>query len=714
MASNSDIFRQVASAVDIVDVIGEHLALKRAGREFKCLCPFHEDHRPSMAVVPHKQIFHCFVCGTGGDVHRFVQLYHKMTPGEGLRMLAQRAGIKLPELPGRSGGGGPERDKDGLTPRERIANTNEWACTFFEKLLRMPAGAGKAGLDYLHSRGLTDETITKFRLGMSPDGWTGLVNEAMRAQAAALGTQALAEAGLIKQRADSSPYDAFRNRVIFPIIDASGGGGAAATNKGRVIAFGGRILAEKRDEAGNVVEAKYLNSPDSKLFNKSESLYGLNLARQQIIRTRTAIVVEGYMDVIACHQAGVTNVIATLGTALTPDHARILKNYAQTIVLVFDSDDAGRRAADRALEIFVRGSLDIKLTNVPDGKDPCDFCIKNGGEPFQKLVDQAGDALSYKWQQLQKQFHGTNSLSARQEAVTTFLRYVATAMEGEHAHSPNIDPVRRGLLLAKISSLVNLPIPELQQTLKKLAQSNRPPSPPGASHPNQAQGTQSLGADAANQESYESTEHNGDVEEAPKIRLNLHTLKGFDAAEGWLLGALLVQPPLFEKMRHDLSLSLFQTFRELATDLLEFLDNHHDLTEVTLADIINHLQESLEGDQGAEVTRQAIELERKTSDWQEPGQLSPNHVKLLKHLTEDRGLTLASLAADSLKELQSVRGSADPNVEADFGEPAAGAAGPDGQALVQDAVIDVNADFLKQIEQAKRRNVAGGNRRVVG
>ncbi|HVT79817.1 MAG TPA: DNA primase, partial [Phycisphaerae bacterium] len=412
MASNSDIFRQVASAVDIVDVIGEHLALKRAGREFKCLCPFHEDHRPSMSVVPHKQIFHCFVCGTGGDVFKFVELYHKMGKGEALRMLAQRAGIKLPELPRSGGGAGPQRDKDGLTPRERIANTNEWACSFFEKHLRTPQG--KSGLDYLHSRGLTDETITKFRLGMSPDGWTGLVNAWHGRPAHDPGGSApLLEAGLIKQRSDSSPYDAFRNRVIFPIIDASGG----AAQKGRVIAFGGRVLEEKRDEAGNVVEAKYLNSPDSPLFNKSESLYGLNLARQHIIRTRTAIIVEGYMDVIACHQAGVTNVVATLGTALTPDHARILKNYAQTIVLVFDSDDAGRRAADRAMEIFVRTPLDIKIASVPDGKDPFDFCMKHGGDAFQRLVDSAKDALAFKWDGLKTRVTGTDSVTARQDAI---------------------------------------------------------------------------------------------------------------------------------------------------------------------------------------------------------------------------------------------------------------------------------------------------------
>ena len=294
---------------------------------------------------------------------------------------------------------------------------------------------------------------------MSPDSWTGLATAALRL---GISNEALVEAGLVKQRQDGSPYDAFRNRVMFPIVDASGGGG-------RVIAFGGRVLVEKRDEAGNVVEAKYLNSPDTRLFNKSESLYGLNHARQQIIRTRTAVIVEGYMDAIACHQAGVTNVVATLGTALTPEHARILRNYAQTVVLVFDSDDAGRRAADRALEVFVRGSLDIKLTNVPDGKDPCDFCMKNGGEPFLKLVEAADDALAYKWKQLQGQFHGTNSVTARQEAVTTYLRFVGAALEGDGGPGavPHVDPVRRGLLLTRVAGLVNMPAGGMEEVLKK-------------------------------------------------------------------------------------------------------------------------------------------------------------------------------------------------------------------------------------------------------
>jgi DNA primase len=704
MASNSDIFKQVQAAVDIVEVIGEHIALKKAGREFKGLCPFHPDHRPSMAVVPHKQIFHCFVCGTGGDVFKFVKEFHKMSPGEALRMLAQRAGIKLPDLPPRGGpgwsGGGSgrdEKDAEGLSPRERIAATNEWACLFFEKHLRSPQG--KAGLDYFHSRGLTDETIAKFRLGMSPDGWTGLVNASLRNAAptgarnvaAGPSNEQLFEAGLIKQRQDSSPYDAFRNRVMFPIIDATGG----TLGKGRVIAFGGRILEEKRDEQGNVVEAKYLNSPDSRLFNKSESLYGLNLARQQIIRTRTAIVVEGYMDVIACHQAGVTNVIATLGTALTAEHARILKNYAQAIVLVFDSDDAGRRAADRALDVFVRGTLDIRLASVPDGKDPCDFCMKNGGEPFQKLVDTATDALAYKWNQLHAQLRASDSISAHQEAITQYLRFLAPTFESGAIS----DPIRRGLLLTRVASLVKMKVPDLELTLRKLAQQGQSqyrPAPVPAAPAADVPGDQ----DAAG-----NGERSPGSEESPASaarRPNIRGLKGFDAAEGWLLGCLLVQPALFESVRQDLSLNLFECFRPLASRLLEFFENHDDLAGCTLPELLHFLEE--EGD--AELVRQTIELEDKTGEWLEPSNLSPIHTKMLQHHYADRGLSLATLLRDSLKELQSSRGTTDPAVDSDFGQDGVGdsAGTPSGPADEESAALQELQSLVNKRSTPNLRN----------
>ncbi len=443
MASSGDIFNTVRDATDIVEIISEHIALRRAGKEYVGLCPFHPDKRPSMHVVPQKQIFWCFVCATGGDVFKFVTLYHKMSHGEALRFLAQKKGIKLPELPGRD----PGRSSQESSQREQIAVTNNWACEFFERTLR--SEAGREGLNYLHSRGLSDATIEKFRLGMAPDKWTGLVDVAMRMK---LTIDQLEAAGLVKKRGDGSPYDAFRNRVMFPIIDA--------TN--RVIAFGGRVLQERRDEAGNVVEAKYLNSPETKIFSKSESLYGIDHAKKEIIKSNQAIIVEGYMDVIACHQAGVSNVVATLGTALTTQHANILRRFCQGIVLLFDSDDAGYRAADRAMEIFVRQPLDVKIASVPDGKDPCDFCMSHGGDAFAKVAAGAVDAMTFQWRRMQKTYQTNDSLSAQQQAVSTFVTFVANAMEGQE-----MDAIRRGLLIGKIADLLGMSNDEVKDLLKK-------------------------------------------------------------------------------------------------------------------------------------------------------------------------------------------------------------------------------------------------------
>lgn len=665
MASNSDIFQQVRSAVDIVDIIAEHVALKKAGREFKGLCPFHEDHRPSMAVVPHKQIFHCFVCGMGGDVFKFVKEYHKMGNGEALRFLAQKAGIQLPELP-RSGYGGGAK-QEGPSQREQIAQDNEWACKFFEQHLRTPAG--QEGLNYLHSRGLTDETIAKFRLGWSM-GWTDLINAGLRL---GIPGDRLVNAGLAKSRQDGSPYTVFRDRVMFPIIDSTG----------RVLAFGGRILVEKRDEQGIVVEPKYLNTPETHLFNKSQSAYGLNHARQHIVRTRTAVIVEGYMDVIACHQSGVSNVIATLGTALTPDHARMLKNYAQTIVLMFDSDDAGYRAADRALETFIRSPLDIKLSSVPEGKDPCDYCMKNlgnGGAMFQKLIDNSTDALTYQWQRLQKQFSATDSLSARQEAIQQFMRYVAVAMDAGHdGQAREMDPIRRGLILSKISSLVGMPLEDVSQTLLRLARTEavraqpRTPSAPGSAG--------GISAETSPQPNA-SANPDGTLSPGTARPLNVRQLRESGAAEAWVLGVLLVEPKLYDEVRDQINAQLFaiDCLRPLALVLIEYLDNASELDQCSLADFISMIN-------NGDLVRQAIEIESLMNDWLNGAGLSPAQEKLLKHLHAESNRSLRDPLLGALQELVRIN---------------------EAQSQ-QNTPIDDPAALQAFLDQAKARNQQGGD-----
>ncbi|HVX86066.1 MAG TPA: DNA primase [Phycisphaerae bacterium] len=606
MSDSSDIFQKVRDATNIVDIIGEHVALKRAGKEFKGLCPFHEDHRPSMAVVPQKQIFHCFVCGTGGDVFKFVKEFHKMSNGEALRMLAQRAGIKLPELPNGRG----KASAEGRSARERIAATNEWACKFFEKSLRSPQGG--AGLDYFYSRGLTDETIARFRLGWSM-GWTDILAAAYRDS---ITLAALQEAGLTKQRMkDGSPYALFHDRVMFPIIDATGGTSAG----GRIIAFGGRVLQEKRDEQGIIVEPKYVNSPETLLFNKSTSLFGLNFARQHIVRTRTAIIVEGYMDVIAAHQAGVSNVIATLGTALTPEHTRTLKNYAQTAVLVFDSDDAGRRAADRAMDVFVHTPIDVKITSVPDGKDPCDFCMKNGGEAFQKLVDQAQDALTFKWTRLAAEVHATDSITARQDAITEFLRFVAASLMSPSAE--NIDPIRRGQLLVKISSLVGMSVDEVTQTLFRLSRLR--PTTGGGGPAGTGDGAGKLQAPTP---------------DAP----SRWTPDALADAESWLIGFILQSPPLYGNIREEIALDLFTKFTLQAELFIEYFENTI-LADATLAGFCSFIEERENADAA---THAAILWERLAAHWIDLPGISENTAKLVTLLRQEAGHTPDKVVAD--------------------------------------------------------------------
>jgi DNA primase len=592
-----DVFTQVRDACDIVEIISEHIALRRAGREFKGLCPFHEDRRPSMSVVPHKQIFHCFVCGTGGDVFKFVQLYHKMSPGESLRYLAQKKGITLPELQGSKG---PKSD---FSLREKIAQANERACTFFENSLK--SESGKAGLAYLKQRGLTDETIARFRLGFSP-GWDAMVTSFIRGGG---DTQILVPAGLAKARADGTLYNVFRDRVIFPIADTTR----------RIIAFGGRILEEKRDPEGNIVEAKYLNTPETELFNKSASLYGLQHARAEISKTGVAVVVEGYMDVIGCHQVGVTNAIATLGTAMTVDHARILKRFCNTIILIFDSDDAGRRAADRALELFVREPLDIKLASVPSGKDPCDFCLSAGGPAMQAVIASAVDAMDFQWRRLAAQVHGAGGIQQRQELLQKFVTHVAAAQS-----NTTLDPFKRAMLIDKLAKLSGVDTRQVQRMLhERRAVSENAPRPADPSPGSQA--------------------------EPPAFRpIDARKLTGLPRAEASILSLLLASPELYDQARDQLSVELFapDAYQPLAIALLEYLDGSADLTACTLAEFL-----SLNAD--PQIVSQATSLVGEAEAQTNLDGLSPQHQKMIQQVQADYARPIAetlSLAIEFLRE----------------------------------------------------------------
>lgn len=429
---------RIQQASDIVEIISEHLSLQRRGKEFVGLCPFHSDHRPSMYVNPAKQIFKCFACGAGGDVIKFVQMREQLTFVQAVTRLADRAGVRLPTARPNARGNseeGPQGDP------AVIARVNAWAQKFFAKCL-FDEQSGAAARNYVASRGINTESAQAWGLGLAPDGWDNLLKAA---RAKRIAEPLLIQSGLAVSRDDGSLYDKFRNRLMFPILDVTG----------RVIGFGGRTLGAD--------PAKYMNSPATVLFDKSSSLYGLDKARQAIAADGTAVIVEGYTDVIMAHQAGCTNVVAALGTSFTEGHARVLRRYARRIVLVFDSDVAGMEAANRALEVCLSQRIDIKLAFVTEGKDPCDYILSEGGQAFVQLVENGTDVMDYKWRRLEAGLAGSDTIADRKRIVEEYLRSVATAMAAGGS-----DPISEGLIGAKLSRIIGMGETETMRVLTRL------------------------------------------------------------------------------------------------------------------------------------------------------------------------------------------------------------------------------------------------------
>jgi DNA primase len=423
---------QVQQASDIVDVISEHVSLKKKGREMVGLCPFHDDHRPSMNVNSIKQIFKCFACGAGGDVFKFVQMRENLTFPQAVERLAERAGIKLQKLETKDSKLKTNVDAD----PNKLARVNAWAAKYFQRNLN-DEQKGKQTRDYLAKRQITPQSIKKWQLGLAINSSDDLLKAA---RAKNIPTKLLEQAGLIT----TMNQDKFINRLMFPITDVTG----------RVIAFGGRTL--------NDTGAKYLNSPTTALFDKSNSMYGLEQARHQIVSTGTAVVTEGYTDCIMAHQFDCTNVIATLGTSFTTGHGRILRRYAKKVVLVFDSDVAGVEAANRALDVCLSQRIDIRLASVPDGKDPCDFILAAGKERFEQLINEAVDVFQFKWDRLTASFSGDDTLTGKRAAIEEYLQTIATALL-----AGNITPIDRGLIINRISNIIGLNTKQINTELSR-------------------------------------------------------------------------------------------------------------------------------------------------------------------------------------------------------------------------------------------------------
>jgi DNA primase len=468
-------------AIDLVELVGHSVKLRRRGNKYTGLCPFHQEKTPSFSVDATKQFFYCFGCKASGNAIDFVMKRDRLEFVEALQQLARQAGIDLPRF-------GVSRQN--TSERQVLLDAHSAACGLFEKSLAHPA-LGAPARAYLAERGFSDESIRKFHIGLSPEGWDNLLrSDAMRK----FTPQQLLTAGLVKSRETGGGfYDTFRDRIIFPIRD----------EQGRVIAFGGRVTPGSEDPA------KYLNSPETPLFSKGRCIFGLDLARQKIVETRTVAVVEGYTDVVMAHQYGATNVVSVLGTAMTEQHVAILRRFADRIVLLFDADTAGDLAVNRAVELFLTQPVEIAIASMPNGLDPDEYLMQQGLESFERLLAGAQDALTYKWKQLLRDFASKDDLTSQQKAVEQYLDLLAKARG-----SGPVDALRWGSVLARVSRLTDIPADELNRRFKASRARRGGPAPRGEEPAGTAVGTDGSGR-----------------------------------AERWLLGALLAEPARWQTVQ---------------------------------------------------------------------------------------------------------------------------------------------------------------------
>lgn len=362
-----DKVREIRQTCSIVDVVSDYISLKKIGVNHRGLCPFHNEKTPSFFVNEDKKFFHCFGCGAKGDVFTFLMKYENLSFQEAARFLAKRAGIYLPEKPL-----SPQQKKR-LSEREEYSSINEAAARFYNNLLSKDKRGEKAR-NYLKERGISLETIQEYHLGFAPESWDTLVKHFRSSNISLSGAQ---EIGLIISKGNAQYYDRFRNRIIFPILNVSS----------HIVGFGGRIIDEG--------EPKYLNSPESVMYSKRHNLYGLHAASQYIQKENKVIIVEGYLDLLTLHQAGIKNAVAALGTALTEQQIQILNRYTSNIITVFDSDPSGEKAMIRSLEPFLKSALSPRLILLPQGDDPDSFVRQHGQKAFRVMVDEAGLLLDF-------------------------------------------------------------------------------------------------------------------------------------------------------------------------------------------------------------------------------------------------------------------------------------------------------------------------------
>jgi DNA primase len=426
---------QIAAANDIVEVIGSYFPLRRAGGNFKALCPFHQEKTPSFHVNPQRQTFHCFGCGVGGTVFRFVMDYEHVDFPAAVRKLGARVGITVVEE--RRAGG--EEDRQHEARRTLLQLHSEAAEWFHDNLLKKEVGA--PARDYLKKRGIDRVVAKSWQLGYAPPGWDVFLNWALQR---GYERRQILQSGLVKLRDENKPqgdvYDRFRDRLMFPICN----------DVGEVIAFSGRIL-QKDAEA-----AKYINSPETPLFRKGNVLFGLHKTKRNLIEANSAIVCEGQLDLIALFEAGVTNVVAPQGTAFTESQARVLKRFVNEVILCFDADVAGKKAAERSLDALLQNDLIVRVAEMPAGEDPDSLIRKNGKEEFEARITSARDFFDY-WIEREVATADLNSLGQKMELARSLADTVS------HIR----DSLMRGEVVRKVTARLGVSPAEFESLLRR-------------------------------------------------------------------------------------------------------------------------------------------------------------------------------------------------------------------------------------------------------
>src|SRR5437764_4067844 len=428
---------QIAAANDIVEVIGSYFPLQRAGSTFKALCPFHQEKTPSFTVSPQRQTFHCFGCGAGGSAFRFGMDYEHLDLPAAVRKLATRAGIPVIEGRGASG----EDDRQHETRRALLQLHAEAAEWFHENLVKAKIGA--PAREYLKGRGIDRRIAKDWQIGFAPESWDAFLNWALER---GYQQRVLLESGLVTRRDDSpgesKGYDRFRNRIMFPIHN----------DVGEVIAFSGRIL-DKEAEA-----AKYVNSPETPLFRKGRVLFGLHKTKRGLIEADCAIVCEGQLDLITLFEAGIANVVAPQGTAFTEQQARILKRFVSEVVLCFDADAAGQKAAERSLDALLQNNLVVRVAEMPAGEDPDSMVRKKGREEFEKRVASARDFFDW-WIEHETSASDLDSLGAKMQLAQKLAETIGRVQ----------DPMMRGEVANRASARIGVPRGDFDRLLAKPA-----------------------------------------------------------------------------------------------------------------------------------------------------------------------------------------------------------------------------------------------------